>query len=209
MGLKEWLVPQEKQFFDLLEKEAKTVLKGAEALNELFDNYGELAQRQPEIKEIEHNGDRTVHEIYEALNRTFITPIDREDISAIASRLDDVLDFIDATTIRLQIYKIPEPTVYMKDLAAVILKSCRELNRAMAGIRNLKDPKKVEEACIEINRLENRADTILRDALVNLFEGKDVILILKTKEIYEFLETATDRCEDVANIVSDVIMKNR
>jgi uncharacterized protein Yka (UPF0111/DUF47 family) len=208
MGLKEWLIPQDKHFFNMLENESGNVLDGSKVFLEMLNNYENVKEKQLKIKDIEHQGDDFVHEIFEELNKTFITPIDHEDISALASAFDDVLDYIDGTATRFVLYEIKKPEENMIKLAEVILNQSTELNIAICGLRNIKNPKDIEKRCIEVNRLENVADDIYKSSVAQLFKQKDAIEIMKLKEIYERLEFATDKCEDAANVISDIVVKN-
>jgi len=208
MGLKEWIIPQDKHFFNMLENESKNVLDGSNAFLDMLKNYENIKDKQQTIKDIEHQGDDFVHEIFEELNKTFITPIDHEDISALASAFDDVLDYIDGTATRLVLYEIKKPEENMIKLAEVLLKQTTELNIALCGLRNIKNPKEIEKRCIEVNRLENVADDIYKTSVAELFRRKDAIEIMKLKEVYERLEFATDKCEDAANVISDIVVKN-
>jgi uncharacterized protein Yka (UPF0111/DUF47 family) len=208
MGLKEWLIPQDKHFFNMLENESGNVLDGSKVFLEMLNNYENVKEKQLKIKDIEHQGDDFVHEIFEELNKTFITPIDHEDISALASAFDDVLDYIDGTATRFVLYEIKKPEKNMIKLAEVILNQSTELNIAICGLRNIKNPKDIEKRCIEVNRLENVADDIYKSSVAQLFKQKDAIEIMKLKEIYERLEFATDKCEDAANVISDIVVKN-
>ncbi len=209
MDLKEWMTPQEKQFFDDLEAEAENVLNGAKALRGLFDDFAHVADHRKKIKDIEHRGDEIVHHIYDSLNRSFVTPLAKEDLGGLASKLDDVLDYVNATATRLAIYEIDKPTKPMLDFADVILKSMEQLRTGTAAMRDPKGRDAVIACTIEVNRLENVADDILTNALADLLKGTDPIRIIKFKEIYETLETVTDRCEDVANILEDIVVKGR
>lgn len=208
MGLKEWILPQDKHFFNMLENESRNVLDGSIAFLEMLNNYENIKEKQQKIKDIEHQGDDFVHEIFEELNKTFITPIDHEDISALASSFDDVLDYIDGTATRLVLYEIEKPEEGMIKLAEVLVKQATELNIALAGLRNIKNPREIEKRCIEVNRLENVADDIYKTSVAQLFKRKDAIEIMKLKEVYERLEFATDKCEDAANVISDIVVKN-
>lgn len=209
MGLREWIVPRERHFFDLLEAQSRIVVEGAEALVDLLNNFEDTAAKRKRIKDIEHRGDDTVHEIYEELNKTFITPIDREDITALASALDNILDMIDASANRLVRYRIDTPAPAMVDLAGVILTASREVSRAVGMIRDMENADEVERIAVEVNRLENVADDLMNTSVASLFQDSDAIRIIKMKEIYERLEEATDYCEDVANVLSDIVAKNR
>ncbi len=208
MGLKEWIIPQDKLFYNMLESEAENVLEASRVFLDMLNNYEKLVEKQIIIKELEHKGDTLVHEIFEELNKTFITPIDHEDISKLASSFDDVLDHIDGTAIRLKLYEIEEPEENLIKLAEILVEQASELNIALKGLRNLKNPQLIEEKCIEINRLENHADDIYKNSIAELFKSKDAIEIMKLKEVYERLEKATDKCEDAANVISDIVVKN-
>lgn len=208
MGLKEWVLPQDKHFFNMLENESNNVLDGSIAFLDMLKNYENINEKQQKIKDIEHQGDDFVHEIFEELNKTFITPIDHEDISALASAFDDVLDSIDGTATRLVLYEIKRPDENMIKMAEVLLKQTSELNSALSGLRNLKYAKEIEKRCIEVNRLENIADDLYKTSVARLFKLNDAIEIMKLKEVYERLEFATDKCEDAANVISDIVVKN-
>lgn len=209
MGLKEWIVPQERYFFDLLEQDAAAVEDGARALLDLMTDFRDVPSKVKHIKDIEHRGDEVVHTIYEELNKTFITPIDREDIMALASDLDNVLDMIDAAANRLLLYEVEMPSRAMVDLAEVIVEATTALRKAVGMIRNMKQAAKVEAIAVEVNRLENVADDLMNTSVAALFRETDVIHIIKCKEIIERLEEATDYCEDVANVLSDIVAKNQ
>ena len=206
MGLKELLIPQEKIFFELLEQESKNVLAGAFALDDLVQNFDQLADKRNKIKDIEHQGDNIVHSIYDRLIKTFITPIDREDISKLASLYDDVLDYIYAAVNRLYLYEISSPTEPMRKFTELVVKSVREIDFAFASIQKIKAPE-VESRIIEVDRLENEADVVLNEAVAALFKTNDAITIIKLKEIYELMETITDKCEDVVQVIRDIILE--
>jgi len=206
LGLKELLIPQEKIFFELLEQESKNVLAGALALDDLVQNFDLLADKRNKIKDIEHQGDNIVHSIYDRLIKTFITPIDREDISKLASLYDDVLDYIYAAVNRLYLYEISSPTEPMRKFTELVVKSVREIDFAFASIQKIKAPE-VESRIIEVDRLENEADVVLNEAVAALFKTNDAITIIKLKEIYELMETITDKCEDVVQVIRDIILE--
>lgn len=208
MGFKEWILPQDKHFFNMLENESKNVLDASILFLEMLKNYENVQEKQKRIKDIEHQGDDFVHEIFEELNKAFITPIDHEDISKLASAFDDVLDYIDGTAARLVLYEIEKPEENLIRLAEILVKQTTELNTALSGLRNIKNPKEIEKRCIEVNRLENSADDIYKRSVAELFKRKDAIEIMKLKEVYERLELATDECEDAANVISDIVVKN-
>ena len=200
------LIPREVRFFDLFDRQSEHIIKAAAVLHELVHNFADARAKAHAIKEIEHQGDQITHEIVKRLNTTFITPIDREDIHALATRLDDVLDFIEAASERLVVYRIKEPTSASRAMAEVIVKTTHSMDRAIKCLRTM-DPSFHEHA-VEVNRLENSADALLRDSLAALFEEQgDPIEVIKWKEIYETMETVTDRCEDVANVIESIILK--
>lgn len=192
----------------MLENESQNVLDGSVAFLEMLEKYENIEKKQQMIKDIEHQGDDFVHEIFEELNKTFITPIDHEDISKLASALDDVLDNIDGSATRFVLYDIQKPEENMIKIAEVLLQQITELKEAISGLRNIKNPKEIEKKCIEVNRLENVADDLYKTSVADLFKRKDAIEIMKLKEVYERLEFATDKCEDAANVISDIVVKN-
>lgn len=199
-------LPKEVRFYDYFEQQSQNILKAAALLNDLVRNFSDARAKTHLIKELEHAGDQITHEIVRKLNTTFITPIDREDIHALATRLDDVLDYIEAAAERLVIYRIKEPTSACRAMAEVIVKTAEAMDRAIRCLRNM-DPGFHEHA-VEVNRLENTADNLLRDSLAALFEEQgDPIEVIKWKEIYETMEIVTDRCEDVANVIEGIILK--
>lgn len=206
MGLRQILMPQEKIFFQLLEQESKNVLSGAQALQELIQEYDGLAQKRNHIKDIEHHGDEIVHEIWNHLAKSFVTPIDREDISKLASLYDDVLDYIYAVANRLYLYEVKSPTEPMRRFTDLVVKSVEAIDFAFASIRKIKAPE-IEVRCNEVDRLENEADVVLNEAVAALFKSQDPITIIKLKEVYELMETITDKCEDVVQVIRDIILE--
>ena len=206
MGLRELLIPREKIFFQLLEEESKNVLAGAMAFSELIQNFDQLADKRNRVKDIEHHGDEIVHSIYDRLVKTFITPIDREDISKLASLYDDVLDYIYAVVNRLYLYEVDSSTEPMRRFADLVLKSVREIDFAFASIQKIK-ASEIETRCNEVDTLENEADVVLNEAVAALFKTNDAISIIKFKEVYELMETITDKCEDVVQVIRDIILE--
>jgi predicted phosphate transport protein (TIGR00153 family) len=175
----------------------------------MIDSWQFLDSRMAEITELEHQGDSITHQIISQLHRTFVTPFDREDIAMLAHTMDDVLDFIHATADAMFIYKIDKPTQRAKELVDVIVLGAGEVEKAVAGLRNKNEFKQMLEHCVEINRLENMADRIYRAAIGELFEDtSDLAQIIKWREIYEHMESATDRAEDVADVLEGVALKN-
>ena len=208
MGLRELLIPKDKVFFDLFEKQAGVVKEAAWQLVALTEDFTNVKEKRHAIEKLEHKGDQITHDIYEQLNRSVITPIDPEEIAKLASALDEGLDYIDGATEKMYYYNIEGTDSHMIELAKLIHLSCSEIESAVKGIRSIKDPRYIEERCIEVNRLENLADDVLAHAVTELFKTTDAITIIKLKDIYEHLETATDNCEDVANVLSDIAIRH-
>ncbi len=207
MGIREWLIPQDRVFFDLLENESKIVVLGAHQLEDAIENFDRLDERRRELKDTEHQADEIVHQIYERVNRTFITPIDQQDITRLASLYDDVLDFIEAVMNRIVLYEVKEPTEPMKKLSKLVTRSVDEIHQAFLSMRKI-DEKEIEVRCREVDKLENEADVLLNESVAELFKGSDAVHILKLKEIYEYLETITDKCEDVSFELRDIVLKH-
>jgi uncharacterized protein len=208
MGFRELLLPHDTVFFDLFEKQAGIVTEAAWLLVDLTENFTSVKEKRHAIEKLEHKGDQVTHDIYEQLNRTFITPLEPEEISRLASTLDEVLDYIDGAAEKMQYYSIESTDSTMIELAKLIHQSAREIESAVKSVRTIKDPRYIEERCIEVNRLENVADDVLAQAVTELFKTTDAIRIIKLKDIYEQLETATDNCEDVANTLSDIAIRH-
>jgi uncharacterized protein Yka (UPF0111/DUF47 family) len=208
MGLRELLIPKDKIFFDLFEKQAGVIKEAAWQLVALTEDFTDVKQKRHAIELLEHKGDQITHDIYQQLNSTFITPMDPEEISKLASSLDEVLDYIDGATEKMYYYNIQGTDSHMIELAKIIHMSSIEIESAVKAIRSIKDPRYIEERCIEVNRLENLADDVLAQAVTELFKTTDAITIIKLKDIYEHLETATDNCEDVANVLSDIAIRH-
>ena len=204
-----WMFPRQPIFQEHFERASEVVLAGARSLHELMSDYRDVELKARSIKSLENDGDRITHDTIDALNKTFITPIDREDIHALISKLDDVLDLVDAAAHRLVIYKVDAPTPELIAIAAQLVKPVEAIKAALRLLHNMKNARKVLELCVEINRLEEEADALHRIAIVNLFDNeRDPVRIMKLKEIYEILEHATDRCEDVANVIEAIVIKN-
>ncbi len=200
------LIPRETKFFELFDELSACMCEGARLLRSILEDPHDLAGRVKEMQVIEHRGDKATHAIIAKLNQTFITPFDREDIHALASSLDDVLDFVNTAATRLLMYKILEPPVTAAELAGVIVLQSEELAR---GVSLLEKDGKVLPHCDEVNRLEDEADQLSRKAIAALFEcEKDPIQLIKMKELYEVLETATDKAEDAANVLEAIVLKS-
>jgi predicted phosphate transport protein (TIGR00153 family) len=202
-------MPKENKFFELFEESANNIEKAAIALKMLMDDWQFVDSRVAEITEMEHYGDNITHQVISLLNRTFITPFDREDIALLAHTMDDIMDFIHAASDAMFIYKIKSPTERSKQLADIIIKAVTEVKKAVCALRKRSQLAIIIDECVEINRLENMADRVYRAAIAELFDdSEDIALLIKWREIYEHLESATDRCEDVANVLEGVALKH-
>ena len=200
------LIPKDTSFFQMFSAMSDNLIAGARTLVDLFADYKDVDKRINEVRRLERAGDELTHAILTKLNQTFITPFDREDIHQLASKLDDVLDYINASGARLVMYRIAEPPPAAGKLAEIILMQCQELQKAVSLMQKNGD---ILAHCVEINRLENEADHVSQQAIAKLFEyEKDPINLIKIKELLEFLESATDKAEDVANVLETVVLKN-
>lgn len=201
------LIPRDTKFFDLFAEMARNLGEASRLLKRTLDDFQDVDERVRQLKEIEHRGDEMTHNILTKLNQTFITPFDREDIYRLASSLDDVLDFVYAAGVRLVMYKITSAPPAASKLAEIVIKQTDQLSEAVGRLEKKHDH--VLENCVEINRLENEADHVARTAIAILFEKeKDPISLIKLKELYEVLETATDKAEDAANVLEGVVLKS-
>lgn len=203
------LLPRETSFFGLFEQHAALAVQGSRELQALAAPGANVANTAKRIKEIEHEADVITHRCVEALHKTFITPVDRNDIHRLISRMDDILDYIEAAADRVALYELTEMTPEMRELAAVLVRACEEVHVAVKALRDTKNTAPIFKACVDVNRLENEADLILRSAVAKLFkQATDPILVIKWKEVYENMENATDRCEDVANIIEGIVLEH-
>ena len=202
-------LPRENRFFELFEESAQNMVKASQVLKEMLNTWEFVGERVAEITELEHVGDTITHQIMAQLNRTFVTPFDREDIALLAHTLDDVTDFIHAAADAMLIYKVEGPTRRAKELSEIIIQAASEVERAIPHLRRRVELKQIPRYCVEINRLENMADRVFRAAMAELFDDTvDIAQVIKWREIYEHLEAATDRCEDVANVLEGVALKH-
>ena len=200
------LIPRESKFFRMFADVSQNLTQGARLLHDILKNPANMEPRLDQLQEIEHRGDEMTHGIITALNQTFITPFDREDIHRLTSSLDDVLDFVNAAGVRLRLYKIKTPPSIAAELAAMIVEQSEELAQ---GVSLLEKNKLVLEHCVEVHRPDNEADRLSRNAIADLFDNeKDPIHLIKIKELYEVLETATDKAEDAANVLETVALKS-
>jgi hypothetical protein len=201
------IFPKHEDFFDLFRKQGALVRQGCDALLDMMERFEDLENKASRLKDIEHQGDLVAHEIFEKLNRTFITPLEREDIHDLASGLDNVLDAVEAIGSRLVLFKVKAPTPESLKLARIIVQCGAQIEQAVGSLKNFKN---LMGFTIELNRLENEADQISRQVVADLFDGApDPIEVVRWKEIYGRLESAADMSEDVANVIEAIVLKNR
>ena len=202
-------IPREEKFFDLFQESAQNMVKTAQRLKEMVDTWEHVEGRVGEITELEHQGDTITHDIMARLHRTFVTPFDREDIALLAHVLDDVTDFIHAAADAMLLYKVDRPGQRAQELADIIVQATEEVEKVLPQLKKRIVLSQVLKRCVEINRLENVADRVYRSAMAELFDDStDMAHIIKWREIYEYMESATDRCEDVANVLEGVALKH-
>src|SRR5579872_2595174 len=200
------LIPKDNSFFEMFSQMSDNLIAGARALVDLFDHYQDIEKKIDNIRRMERAGDELTHAVLTKLNQSFITPFDREDIHQLASKLDDVLDFIYAAATRIVMYRITDPPAAAGEMAKIILMQSEELQKAVSLLQKNGN---ILSHCVEINRLENEADTVCQNSMARLFENeRDPINLIKIKELLEFLERATDKAEDVANVLETVVLKN-
>jgi predicted phosphate transport protein (TIGR00153 family) len=200
------LAPRDREFFDLFEEAGGNILRAAGLLEEMLKDFPERNELARDILICEQDGDRITHDIIQRLNQTFVTPIDREDIYALASALDDVVDYTEEVADYLGLYKIEAPMDQALELAHVLHQSGRQISEAMPRLRGFKD---ISHYTVEINRLENDGDRITREAIASLFDtGIDPMVVIRWKDIFERLEEAIDATEHVANILEGIVIKN-
>lgn len=202
------ILPKEFGFFNLFNESAALMVEAAAEFKRLLNNPDGMVDHARTIKELEHKADEVTHKTMTMLHRTFITPLDREDIHDLIKRLDDILDFLDASAQRLVLYDVRIIPPEMHKLAEITADSINCVQRAVGRLRDVKHPEELMKLCVDINRLENDADQVLRAAVAKLFrEEQDLRTLIKLKEIYELLETVTDRCEDVANVIESIVLE--
>ena len=206
------LLPKDDKFYTLFEKDAENLLSAARMFKELMTNSitkEERAQKIKKIEEIEHKGDEFTHQIFQALGSTFITPFDREDIHELASKLDDILDYLQGASTRIILYRVDTIAPEVEQLAVMVYDAVVELHKVIPKLRDLRDVRSINESLVRVNSIENEADDLFERAIASLFDNcKDPIMLIKSKEILVSLETATDQCEDAANVIESIIVKN-
>lgn len=201
-------VPREEKFFDLFEEVSTHMVDAAKTLELLLSDMSRAEHHAAKIKDLEHKCDELTHRTMDMLHKTFITPLDREDIHGLISRLDDVVDLIDAVSGRIYLYDLRDITPEMRSMAETSRMATELIAKTVVTLDKIKNPKEVLQNCIEINRLENDADRVLRTAMAKLFrEETNAIEVIKKKEIYQLLESITDKCEDVANIIESIVIE--
>lgn len=210
-GIFQYFVPKDRKFFPLFEEASGNLIKLGNALIEFVNtnDAGRRVEMGKLIEDLEHRGDEITHQIFLELSKNFITPFDREDIHALASAIDDIADFIHGSASRMQLYKVTEMTPPIKKLAELVLQGCQDVDKAVGELKNLKNIRLITDSCVRINSMENQADYIFDRAVGELFEyEKDAIALIKYKEVLSALETATDKCEDAANVMESILVKN-
>jgi predicted phosphate transport protein (TIGR00153 family) len=207
----QYFVPKDKKFFPLFEQSSNNLIEMAKLLKQgvNIDNFEERNKIFRVLEDLEHKGDDITHQIHLELGKNFITPFDREDIHTLASSLDDVADFIHGASNRMILYKVVKITDPIREMADLIVEATIDVAKAVHELRNLKNIRNITDSCVRINSAENKADYIFDNAVGQLFEfEKDAVELIKYKEVLSAMETATDRCEDVANVLESILVKN-
>ncbi|MBI1886212.1 MAG: DUF47 domain-containing protein [Chloroflexi bacterium] len=203
------LIPRNYRFYDLFEESARKLVDGAEALSDLLEHFDNVEMKTAHIKELEHEADNITHELYRQVNLTFVTPLDREDIAALAQRLDDVMDYIEGAATAIRIYGIERPTPAARGLSDLIRLQCVQIEQAVSSLRRPRQLKRIVEQLREINRLENEADTLFLNASADMFRSEmSSIDIIKWRDVYDQLERATDSAEHVAHVLESIVLKH-
>ncbi len=207
----QYFIPKDKKFFPLFEKDSANLIRLGEKLVEAV-NTEDLTRRKElfkDIEDLEHTGDEITHQIHLELSKNFITPFDREDIHRLASAIDDIADYIHGSASRMDLYQLTIITPPIKELANLILQACQDLHKAIHELRDLKNIRVIADSCVRINSIENQADYVFDKAVGELFMyEKDAVNLIKYKEVLSALETATDMCEDAANVLESILVKN-
>ena len=202
-------LPVSQKFYDLLHASARNLAEAGEVLVDLMEHYQNVEMKTERIRELEHKGDAITHEIMAALHKTFVTPIEREDIARLADHLDDVLDYVEEATAAMRIYEVPGPTAHSVELADIVRLMTIKVEDAISRLRDHRHLRDILPYCVELNRLENVADDLFRKAMAELFRSEvSSSEIIKWRDIYSELEAATDRCEDVANVLEGIVLRH-
>lgn len=203
------LIPREEKFFELFSKASKNLLAATDEFKKLLNDYQNVQEKVKRIGGFEHEGDIIIHEIMDKLNRTFVTPIEREDIHALASGIDDVLDLIHETADIMHLYGLKSPTPQVLKQTDILFDAVEQLDKAVNSLQDLKNTRRLLDYCIEINRLENEGDDLLRTTLAELFyKTTQPLDLMRLKEVYEHIEQALDKCEDLAVIIEGIVVKH-
>ena len=203
------LIPREEKFFDLFEELADKIEDGGKLFMDMLEHYDTAERKVVKLKELEHEADVITHRTYEKMHTTFLTPLDREDIYALVNKMDSILDMIEASAVRMFLYKIKEPAKAIIDQTKILNTAIAKIKMIVHGLRDMKHARMILDACVEINTLENEGDVVLRTTMANLFEHEqDTRELIKWKEIFERIEEAIDVCEDVSNIVEGIVLKH-
>ena len=203
------LIPRNYRFYDLFEKGAHNLVLASEALTDLLEHFENVEMKTGRIRELEHEGDEVTHELYLQLHRTFVTPLDREDIAALAQQLDDIMDFMEGAATAIRIYGIQQPTPAARALADLVRLQCLQVERAVGNLRRRSTLRKIQEQLVEIHRLENEADALFLNASADLFRDElNSADIIKWRDIYDQLERATDSAEHVAHVLEGIVLKH-
>ncbi|MDD4356978.1 MAG: DUF47 family protein [Smithellaceae bacterium] len=203
------LFPREENFFNYFEELADKIEEGGKFFLEMTKNRDYSAAKVSRLKEIEHEADGITHKTYERMHKTFLTPIDREDIYALVNKMDSIIDVIEATAIRIHMYKVKKPDDEIIKQAEILFQAIKKIKEIIHGLRDMKNSKMILDGCVEINTLENAGDVVLRSIITELFiKEKDAIELIKWKEIFERIEEAIDVCEDVSNTVEGIVLKH-
>jgi len=203
------LIPRDEKFYDMFEELANKIEEGGNMFTDILNNYEQSEAKIAKLKEIEHEADIITHRTYEKMHRTFLTPLDREDIYNLVNKMDSVLDTIEAAAVRMQLYKIKKPADEIKELARILNLAIGKIKKIVHALRDKKKSQEILEDCVEINTLENEGDIVLRMTMARLFEReKDPFELIKWKEIFERIEESIDVCEDVSNIIEGIVLKH-
>ena len=203
------LFPKEENFFNFFEELADKIEEGGKFFLEMTKNRDYSAAKVSRLKEIEHEADGITHKTYERMHKTFLTPIDREDIYALVNKMDSIMDVIEATAIRIHMYNVKKPDDEIIKQAEILFQAITKIKEIIYGLRDMKNSKMILDGCVEINTLENAGDVVLRSIITELFiKEKDAIELIKWKEIFERIEEAIDVCEDVSNTVEGIVLKH-
>jgi uncharacterized protein len=202
-------IPKDQKFFDHFEELADIIQRGGQLFLDILNNFEHSEAKLATLKEIEHKADEITHIIFAKLHKTYITPIDREDIHALANKMDSILDIIEGAAVRMYLYGMKKPGKEVVELALILNNAIAVVSKVIHGLRHRKNSNMIIAACVEIHTIENEGDYLLHQCIARLFQNeKDPFELIKTKEIYELVEDAIDTCEDVTNIVEGIVLKN-